>query len=262
MLGSFRSALRLQARVIGALILRDMHSRHGDRFFGYFYILLSPLWRLCFLMTVFIAIRHRSTLLGTSPAVFWGTGILPYILCLYPNRMIMTSVQQGRSLLYFPIVKSFDIILARGILEIATALWVTVIFCIVLLLFGVDIVPLSYSDLMAAILASIFLGFSMGWINAVIYSMMPAWGIVVAMTMLVMYFTAGIFFLPTTMPQQIQDILWFNPLLHAVEWFRSAYFEGYGYGLLDRTYLLSFALVLLFCGTLLERLLRGKMLER
>lgn len=42
---------------------------------------------------------------------------------------------------------------------------------------------------------------------------------------------------------------------------RSAYYEGYGAIILDRPYLISFAIVTLFIGLALERLVRGKMLQ-
>ncbi len=45
-----------------------------------------------------------------------------------------------------------------------------------------------------------------------------------------------------------------------VEWMRSAYYDGYGAIVLDKTYLIAFALVTLFFGLALERLVRGKLL--
>jgi capsular polysaccharide transport system permease protein len=41
---------------------------------------------------------------------------------------------------------------------------------------------------------------------------------------------------------------------------RSAYYEGYGAAMLDKTYLISFSIVVLFLGLVMERLMRGKIM--
>jgi hypothetical protein len=48
------------------------------------------------------------------------------------------------------------------------------------------------------------------------------------------------------------------PPLQVVEWMRSAYYEDFGAGVLDKTYLIAFSVVTLFAGLALERLVRGK----
>jgi capsular polysaccharide transport system permease protein len=239
-----------------------MRTRFGRTFFGYVFMVALPLSHLLFLMIMFLFVRAQLALMGTDAAVFWATGLLPYILCLYPSRMIMVCLAQNRPLMYFPIVKSFDIILARGLLEVCTAFWVTLIFGSILLLFRVDILPIHTFEALSAVLGTVFLGFSLGWIAAVMYKLTHTWVIVNVLLLLAMYLTAGIFFLPASLPLAAQNVIWFNPLLHAVEWLRSAYYEGYGDGLLSRQYLFLSSTVLLFIGVLLERLARGKLLQQ
>jgi capsular polysaccharide transport system permease protein len=62
------------------------------------------------------------------------------------------------------------------------------------------------------------------------------------------------------LPALARDILAYNPLLQVIEWMRSAYYEGYGDLVLDRTYVLSVAAITLFLGLLLERAMRGHLL--
>ena len=242
-------------------MLRDMRTRFGRTFFGYVIMVMWPLTHLLLLMTIYSLVR-RAVAIGTSAPVFFGTGILPYILCLYPARMTMMSLMQNAPLLYFPIVKSFDVIVARGVLETITVFWVTVIFCLILYILGVDIVPIHSEDALLAIFATVYLAFSIGFIAAVLYKLTRAWAAVQIGLLILMYFTSGAFFMPTSMPQVVQDVIWYNPLLHSVEWLRSAYYDGYGYGMLSRSYLIGFATALLFIGLLSERLVRGFLLEK
>jgi len=256
----FLGALRVQARVIGALMLRDMRTRFGRTFFGYVISVLWPLTHLLVVMCVYLVAR-RLFPIGTSPAVFLGTGILPYILCLYPARMITMSVVQNQPLLYFPVVKSLDVILARGILEIVTSFWVIAIFCFILIVFGVDVMPIYPHEALLAIFATIYLGFSIGFAGAVFYKVIRAWIVVVIVLLIVMYVTSGALFLPSVLPPNVQYWLSWNPLFHSVEWLRSAYYDGYGAHILDRGYLVGFATINLFIGLGAERAIRGIVLK-
>ena len=257
----FLGGLAVQARVIGALILRDMRTRFGRTFLGYVIQVLWPLTHLLVVMSIYLVIR-RMMPFGTSPAVFLGTGILPYILCLYPARMITMSLVMNQPLLYFPVVKSFDVILARGFLEIVTAFWVIAIFCFILYVFGVEVMPIYPEQALLAIFATIYLGFSIGFLGAVIFKIFKPWLVVVFVTLIVMYITSGVFLFPGALPPKIQYYMSWNPLFHSVEWLRSAYYGGYGNDILDRGYLVGYASVNLFAGLLAERVIRKFVLQR
>jgi capsular polysaccharide transport system permease protein len=258
--GEIREALAVQGRVIGALILRDMRTRFGRSFMGYVIIVGWPLSHLLVLMSIYLVTR-RVAPVGSSTPIFLGTGILPYILCLYPGRMIMTALVQNQPLLYFPIVKTTDVILARGALEMLTAFWVVAIFAVILYIAGVDIAPLHYDEAIQAIVATIFLGFAIGFFGAVMYKLTRPWLAIQFGILILMYITAGVFFIPTNLSEDIQFWLWFNPLLHSVEWLRSAYYDGYGYGLLNKAYLVGFAAAAFICGLVIERFTRGLLLQ-
>jgi capsular polysaccharide transport system permease protein len=257
---TFGEALQIQSRVIGALVLRDMRTRFGRTFFGYVVIVGWPLSHLFVMMGIYL-LMQRVAPIGTSLPVFLATGILPYILCLYPGRMIMVCLAQNHALLYFPIVKPIDVVLGRGILEIVTAFWVTTIFALSLYIFGVDIAPLHYQEAIQAVIVTIFFGFSYGFIGAILFKLMRAWIAPHLLILVLMYVTSGVFFVPTNLPEGIQNIIWYNPLMHCVEWLRSAYYDDYGYGMLDRGYVIGFATVLFVVGLITERMVRGRVLS-
>jgi capsular polysaccharide transport system permease protein len=187
--------------------------------------------------------------------------VLPYILCLYPARQMMVALVQNQPLLNFPIVKTHDVIVARGILEIVNAFWVVFLFCLILYVAGIDFMPQRPEDAVMAILATLYLGFAIGFISAILYKLLRAWLAIQIGLMVIMYISSGPFFVPTTMPQSVRDIIWYNPMLHAVEWLRSAYYEGYGHGLLDPGYLIGYSTVVLLIGLAAERGVRGRLME-
>jgi capsular polysaccharide transport system permease protein len=79
--------------------------------------------------------------------------------------------------------------------------------------------------------------------------------------MIIFWLASGVFFVPDAMPEPARTYLSYVPMLQGVEWMRSAYYQGFGEGILDRGYLISFGVVSLFIGLALERLVRGKMLH-
>jgi capsular polysaccharide transport system permease protein len=252
--------LTVQARVIGALILRDMRTRFGRKFGGYVIMVLWPVLHLFFLMLGYL-MAHRIAPVGTSVTVFFGTGVLPYILCLYPARMIMLCLVQNQPLLQFPPVKAIDVIIARSILEIINSFWVVFIFCLGLFILDIDFMPNNYSDAVLAILATIYLGFAIGFISAILYKLIRAWMAALIGLMILGYVASGAIIPIGTLPEWLRKLLWFNPIVHCVEWLRAGYYDGFGEGILSRAYLLSYATALIFIALVAERAVRGRLLQ-
>ncbi len=253
-------AMKTQGRVLGALMLRDMRTRFGRLFFGYVIMVLWPLSHLLSILVIYSYVRTVAPI-GTETSVFFATGVLPYILCMYPARYIMLALVTNEPLLYFPIIKSLDIILARAILETITTFWVIVLLCFVLFIFNIDFWPIYPEEALAAIFATIYFAFGLGALNAVLFKFVRAWAFVAILALIVMYFFSGALIVPSRLPSDVQYYMSFNPLFHSVEWLRSAYYEGYSYGLLSKEYLLGVSTALLAAALILERAVRGYILQ-
>jgi capsular polysaccharide transport system permease protein len=75
----------------------------------------------------------------------------------------------------------------------------------------------------------------------------------------VLYFISGIFYVPAMMPDWARDMLAWNPLLHAIDWFRAGFFASYQPHWLDRSYLVVLAILALLAGFGLQRGLRRRL---
>ena len=71
----------------------------------------------------------------------------------------------------------------------------------------------------------------------------------------------GIFYVPGMMPDWVRDLFGWNPLLHAIDWFRSGFFETYQPHWLDRRYLLIAALIAMVAGLTLHAAFRRRLSE-
>lgn len=259
MQAGFRDALAQQRAVLGALILRDMRTRFGRTALGFAIAVAWPLTHLLVMVGIWTAVG-KIVPLGTNGTVFFATGIMPYILCLYPGRMMMMAIEQNRPMLLFPAVKVIDIILARAFLEMVTAMCVLIVFCVILFISGVDFMPYKPEIAISAIAVTIVYGVSFGLLSCVIMVLFPMWVAVFIALMILQWITSGALQIPNMLPSWALEYMVYNPLFHCVGWLRSAYYDGYADGMLDPFYVIQTSTVLLFIGLLSERAVRGKLL--
>ena len=254
------SSIRRRLDVIGAVILRDMRTRYGRSHFGYVIAILWPLSHLAALTAVFTFLRRSAPIFGTDNAVFLATGVLPYILVLYPSRMTSIAIDMNKALFIFPAVSALDIIIARVIVEFLTAFVVVIIFAAGCALLGVNIIPNDLRIAAAAIFATVYLSICFGLLSTIIVSLMDFWKVLLLLLLIVAYLTSGVFLPMSTLSPDLQHILSYNPLTHCVEWLRSAYFIGYGETFISRPYVFWTATTMLFLCLVGERFIRGRLM--
>jgi capsular polysaccharide transport system permease protein len=251
--------LRAQWRVIVALMLRDIKTRFGNEF-GFVLAIAWPLSHVLILLLINTGMG-RTTPFGDSAALWFATGIVPFMSFSYMARFIMLGIVLNRPLLVFPLVKITDILFARAIVEVLNAGSVILILALIFWSLDIDFMPINTVQACFALGASMLLGLGVGVINAIIAVAAPMWVTGYALFNLVLWVSSGVFFVADSLPEIIRYPLSFNPVLQLVEWMRSAYYEGYGATILDRRYVITFALICLCVGLLLERLVRGRLLQ-
>ena len=105
------------------------------------------------------------------------------------------------------------------------------------------------------------LGCGVGFVNAVLQTLSRSWDKLWNNATRLLYFFSGIFYVPGMMPDWARDILAWNPLLHAIDWFRAGFFVDYQPHWLDRRYLLMAAVLSVLVGLALKRGLRCRLSE-
>jgi capsular polysaccharide transport system permease protein len=248
-----------QRRVLFALMLRNIRTKFFGSGFGYVVAVAWPLSHILILVVTF-SYSGRVAPYGDSTALFVATGVVPFQTFSYLSRFMMLGAIRNRPLLAFPEVKILDVLFASGLLEIMSACCVVITFLIIAWCAGIDAMPRDIIQASFAFGAAMLLGLGSGILNGVIALAAPPWFVGYTLTIMLLWVSSGIFFVPDALPAFARDILAYNPLLQVIEWMRSAYYEGYGDLVLDRTYVLSVAAITLFLGLLLERAMRGHLL--
>jgi ABC-type polysaccharide/polyol phosphate export permease/tetratricopeptide (TPR) repeat protein len=255
------SAAQTQWRVICALIIRETRTRFGDSTLGYGWALLEPILHILMLSLVFAVLMHGRPPIGTQFFIFYYTGIVPYHVFVHSSTSMTNAVTANGPLLQLPDVDPFDVILARGLLELVTDILVAAMLLAGFGAIGLATLPTNFNGVAAATAAIWLLGCGCGFINAVINAFCKSWDKIWAQLTRILYFCSGIFYVPGMMPDWIRDLLAWNPVLHAVDWFRASFFADYVPHWLDRSYLVMVAGTVLLAGLALERGLRRRLYE-
>lgn len=111
----FWKGLKVQGDVIGALLMRELHTRYGRENIGYLWVFLEPLS-----LASAVALLHAGHGLphgGIHPVPF---AILGYTMFIMFRGMVTRAdgaLESNMPLLYHRRVTIFDMMLARGLLE-------------------------------------------------------------------------------------------------------------------------------------------------
>lgn len=254
------SAAATQGRVVHALMLRETKSRFGRQKLGYLWAVLEPAAFVALLAVIFSLARESSPS-GMPVVPFMMTGFVPFFLFRSTMTQTMGAIETNRVLLTFPQVTLIDLVLVRALLEIAT---LTVVFFLLLtaahaLGFTIDIEnPLQVLFALACLALT---GFGLGVAFA---SLVPLFRSVQQIVSIIMgrplFFTSGLFFTAEMMPGGIRELLLLNPILHMIEWLRSAFFVEFESRYMSMEYALGTALLTVFIGLLMLRGLRKRIL--
>jgi len=260
-LPGFGERLRTQCRVIQALIIRETRTRFGDAKLGYGWALLEPILHITMLSAIFSLMMQGRPPIGTHFFIFYFTGLVPYLLFVHTSSAMSHAVTSNGALLQLPLVTTFDVIAARGLLEIITDVIVAVILLAGFGFIGLQAAPDDLWMPSIALLATAMFGCGVGFINAVVTVRYRSWDKIWPQVTRLLYFFSGIFYVPGMMPDWARDALVWNPLLHAVDWFRAGFYAAYQPHWLDRSYLVIVAILLLLFGLAVERGMRRRLCE-
>ncbi|SFH13620.1 ABC transporter permease [Methylobacterium gossipiicola] len=248
-----RSDWVVYAYVIHALMLRDMRTRFGGSYWGYFVVVMWPVAHI-FLIVAIMVVRGIAAPLEGSTALFIATGAVPALVFQYTSREAMKAIFTNKPLTYYPQVKLFDLIVARYIVEVVKGFTGLLVVFAILACFGIDPIPDEPIMAVGGYCAALLLGLGIGAINVGILSFFPGWQIGYLLVTVSLYLTSGIYFLPQFLPPQIYEAMKWSPIVQIIEWVRLGYYPALGISV-DYLYVIGWGLGSLTIGLIMERTL-------
>jgi capsular polysaccharide transport system permease protein len=235
-----------------ATLIALMYENFGDRFrrarLAAFFAIAEPSLVVGILALVHFFLGARPVY-GTSDLLFYTSGILPYYLFLHLS--IRTRTTEARTQL--PRVTDFDLLISHVINELITKIFTITLIFTGLYLYGIDqAVPVNPSICLAAVGICAMLAVAVGRFNIVIISYFTGWWYIYPIVVRGLLAFAGVVYILDLVPQKMRDIAYWNPISHAITWFRIGLYGHYPHMTLDLNYMFFATAILTILGWLVE----------
>lgn len=217
------SSLRLQGRVIWALLLREILTRFGRRNLGFLWLFLEPVLFVAALTAVFSAMRV-SRFTDISIPAFLLTGYGSILLWRNMASRSINAMQPNIPLLYHHQVRPLDIYFARMGLDAAA---VTVSFIILAFTFHHFQLANAPHDILQVLIGWFLMtwfGASLGLLLGPFSERSDVVGKLWSPLSIVMMIASGAFFLLETFPPEARSVLLWFPPISCLEYLREGYF--------------------------------------
>lgn len=250
---NFSRSLRIQLRVIGALLMREVLTRYGRHNIGFMWLFVEPmLFTLGVTALWSLAGLHRES---PIPIVAFGvTGYSSVLLWRNMPARCVQAIEPNLALMYHRNVKVIDIFAARLVLEaigasISFVLLAAFFTTIGLMQFPQDILKVIFGWFMLAWFG-ISLALLLGGLSSRTELVEKLWH----PASYLLFPLSGAAFMVDWLPQAAQQaVVWF-PMVHGVELLRDGYFGSTVRTHYDMAYMAACCLLLTISGLAQERI--------
>lgn len=221
-----RSSLQITMNTVHALLMRELKTRFGSSKLGYFWAVAEPAAQASIIAMLFTLIG-RTSLSGVPVALFLITGVMIFKAFSKSITQLSSGISANKALFSYRQVSPIDPLITRFIIEVATFFIVYIIILSVMFWLGLDVWP---QDLLAVIAASLLLIFLAVGLALCLSAAQLYWqdtNKLLGMVMTPMFFISGVFYCATMIPAKFWFLFTWNPIFHAIELSRDAFFVSY-----------------------------------
>lgn len=243
----------LQGIVIGAAMLREIHTRYGRENLGFLWMIAEPFLFCLGVMGLWIIVHGQYDQHGVPILAFVMTGYLPLTLWRNSTQRAVHCFRANAPLLYHRQVKVVDLLIARVLLEFYGVILAYIVISFIFNSLDLYELPrdwatfytgwfymLAWTMALAMIVGSLTESYE--WteklVGPFIYFMMPA---------------SGAFFMLDWLPEEARRILQYIPTAQAFEMIRQGQFGGAVNAHYSLPYATFISAILLAVGMLLCR---------
>lgn len=252
MITTLRQSFRIQLRVIGALLMREIITRYGRHNIGFLWLFLEPMMFTLGVMLLWSLAKagHGGSI---SVVAFALTGYSSVLLWRNVANRCSKAIEPNLSLMYHRNVKVLDIFTARIILEIVGATASLGILTLFFVAIGWMELP---SDVMTVMMGWILLSWfaiALGLIVGAISERSEVFERVWHIATYLLFPLSGAAFMVDWLPKTVQAVLLWLPMVHGTEMIRHGFFGGLVPTYENPTYLTIVNLLMTLIGLALTR---------
>lgn len=220
---SARDVLRIRARNMHALIVRDMMMRYGRDNIGFVWIILEPMILTAGVMIIW-TLTMGSDKHGVKMVEFVMTGYMPLTLWRHLTNNSLMLFRRSVSLLYHRNVSLFDIMASKIVVEMIGTTGALLVVWGSLNILGLVNDVYDFYLLLLGWLMMGWLGSACALILAAMTEYSEASERFVQPIQYLMIPISGAFALTDWLPDWAQKFLLLNPMVHCYEVFRGGFF--------------------------------------
>lgn len=254
----FFGSLAAQGRVIGALILRELHTRYGRENVGYLWMVGEPMILATVIGLLHGSQKHTEYAGDIKALPFAVLGYTVFILFRGIVNRAEGGVEANAPLLYHRMVTVLDITIARGLLEFAGTFLTFTVLMVLLIGLGYAQPPARPLYLFMAWGMMFWYSFAQALvITATTYENRTVGRLVHPYS----YFMAGLsgaFYQMEWLPHPFRDWLEWLPMSSIMELARYGQFRACDTQYISWEYMIGACVVLTWTGLLLVRTMRDK----
>lgn len=225
----------------------------GQKPLGLFWALAEPLVAIALVYAIRGLLRLNTPNYGTSLFLFFASGFLPYYLFI--RLSTRTAYVRAGAERRLPGMSALDAYIANILVN--ALIWIGMIVAIFLgmMWFGgireIQYIVVHTSAVPIVLLVVLAMG--LGMINIAISRYLRFWPILYSVLTRGLVFLSGVMQIVDLQSPRIRQYSIINPLSHAIEWFRLGIWERYPHNSLDKEYFITWVLVVLFLGMIVDR---------
>ncbi len=222
-MGRLLKGWRIQTRVIGALMIRELTTRFGRENIGFLWIMVEPLMFAVMVGVVWRVWRGPDEY-GIHIISFVVTGYLPLMLFRHGVSRSVGIFSANSSLMYHRQIKLLDFILVRFLIELIGSMMAFLFIGVVLNWFGIFPVPHDLGSALSGWFLYCYFTFSLCLVLGPVSEMSELLEKIVPVTTYVMVPFSGTFSLMQAMTPAARNVLIWSPPITGMELMRYGIF--------------------------------------
>ncbi|MCF3974749.1 ABC transporter permease [Paracoccus salsus] len=234
-------------RTIGALVLREMSTTYGRSAGGYFWAIAEPVGGIV-LLTMIFSLGFRTPPIGTNFAIFYATGVVPFVAYMSISGKSAQAIRYSKSLLAYPAVTFADALIARIFINTVTQVLVAYLVFTGILMMQETRTDPQILEIVQGFAMMLVLASGVGVVNCFLFAAFPWWQSFWAILTRPLFIVSCIFFIFDDVPEPYRSYLWYNPLIHIVGQMRKAFFPSYAGDYVSQIYVFAVGLGLFAIG--------------
>lgn len=213
----------VQARVVNALLMREMQTRFGRNQLGFLWLFLEPLMLAGAIAAIKVISGIGQHYPGIPIFVFALAGYLPYFTFRAIVGRAPGTLRSNMTLLYHRQIRLLDVVLARHLLEMGAVLGVMTLIVAGVAIWG-DLPPHSIPTLLTGLALLFLFAHGLGLIAAAVSAASEIAERLIHPLVYLSLPLSGALIALHSLPPQLRDILLWNPQANIHEMVREGFF--------------------------------------